>query len=100
MKSISKVRRQSNRVRASRQAQPQPERTVTVVFFNADVSFDSDDESIFARVDFPESLFKCIERARKKLKLGLGKFFENAIRSKLLGDEIRPALVVAKGGAL
>ena len=98
MKSISKVGRQANRLRAPRQAQLQTERTITVVLFNADVAFDSDDESIFARVDFPESIFKRLERARKKLKLGLKEFVENAILDKLVRDGIRPALSSAKGG--
>ena len=99
MKSISKVGRQCNRLRAPRQAQPQTERTVTVVFFNADVTFESDDESIVARVDLPESIFKRVERARKKLKLGLAEFFENAVRDKIMRDGIRPALASVNGGA-
>jgi hypothetical protein len=99
MKNTIKGRSKTNTARAPRQAHPQIERTVTVVFFRANVTFDCDDEAVFARVDFPESLFKRIERARKKLKLGLKEFFENAIRYKLLRDGIRPALAVAKGGA-
>jgi hypothetical protein len=99
MKNTIKGRSKTNTTCAPRQAHPQTERTVTVVFFSAGVTFDCDDESVFARVDFPESFFKRIERARKKLKLGLAEFFENAIRYKLLRDGIRPALAVAKGGA-
>jgi hypothetical protein len=69
--------------------------TVSAVFFNPDVLFDSDDESVHTIVEFPESVFSLIEQIRKEMKIGLAEFFNRAIRAKLESSGSR----AVKGGA-
>jgi hypothetical protein len=66
-----------------------------VVFFNPNVFFESDDESVHTVVEFPKSVFRRMEQARKKLKINWQKFFEQAMRAKLELSGIR----AVKGGA-
>jgi hypothetical protein len=68
---------------------------VTFVFFGPETVFESDDAAVKAVVPFPESIFRRMEQARKKLKIGWQEFFEQAMRAKLESSGVG----VVKGGA-
>ncbi len=94
--SVPRTPRQTKSLQSKRAAgTAKQENTVSVVFFNPDTHFESDDKSVHTVVEFPESVFRCIEQACRKLKIGWQEFFEQAMRAKLESSGVR----AVKGGA-
>jgi hypothetical protein len=97
MKNTIRVRKNSSAAPSARQVKTTPGKTVTVIFYSPE-----DDKELF-RVDFPERVFSAIKRGAKTLRIGLDKFFEQAILHKLLKAGIDTADIVnllsAKRGA-
>ena len=61
----------------------------------SETRFESDDETVKAVVEFPESYFRRLDQARKKLKIGWSELFKRAVCAKIKSSGIR----AVKGGA-
>jgi hypothetical protein len=77
MKNTIRVRKNDSAAPSARQVKTPPGKTVTVIFYSPD------NHEELMRVDFEEPFFAAIKRAAKKLGVGLDKFFEFAIESKI-----------------
>jgi hypothetical protein len=88
MTTTNQVRKDSSAAPSARQVKTPPEKSVTVIFYSAE-----DDKEMF-RADIPEPIFAAVRRACKKLHIGLERFFQLAVQSRI---EHELAGVAAKG---
>lgn len=96
---VSRKHRSKN---PARQAQPKPERMITVAIFSPDIEYcvDQDEDcGLLDLVKFPESVFKRMKNAAKEAGLSLNEFFQQAINEKI-ANEITSAAASAINAAM
>jgi hypothetical protein len=87
MPNTDRVHRKTSVKLTAPQAASRNQKTVTVIFFDP-----TNDEPLF-NFDLPAPIYQRIEQHRRRLKLSLGKYIEQAMSEKLDRLNIKPAEV-------